>query len=63
MYELLKLRLKHIDILSKIISLQHSWIRSLYVTSNHTWKETPSYLINIYLGKKIQVSRKFRYRN
>ena len=37
--------LKNVDIPSKIIALQWSWIRRLYDNSFHEWKLIPLYLI------------------
>ena len=39
------------DILSKVISLQCSWIRRLYNNSSHSLMIIPSYLIDIYFRK------------
>ena len=38
------------DILSKVISLQCSWIKRLYDNSSHPWKIIPSYLTDTCLG-------------
>ena len=46
--------LKNVDILSKVISLQYSWIKRLYDISSHPWKTMPSYLIDTYLGKIVK---------
>ena len=46
--------LKNVDILSKVISLQCSWVKRLYDNSSHPWKIIPSYLINTYLGKNFK---------
>ena len=46
--------LKNVDILSKVISLQRSWIKRLYDNSSHPWKIIPSYLIDTYLGKNFK---------
>ena len=43
--------LKHVDISSKIISLQCSWLRKLFDENFHEWKIIPSHLINKYFGK------------
>ena len=43
--------LKHVDIYSKIISLQCSWLRKLCDKNFHEWKIIPSHLINKYFGK------------
>ena len=47
--------LKNVDILSKVISLQCSWIKRLYDNSSHPWKIIPSYLIDTYLGKNFKI--------
>ena len=39
------------DVLSKVISLQCSWIKRLYDCLSHPWKIIPSHLIDTYLGK------------
>ena len=39
------------DTLSKVITLQCSWIKRLHDNSSHPWKIIPSYLINTYLRK------------
>ena len=46
--------LKNVDILSKVISLQCSWIKRLYDNSSHPWKIIPPYLINTYLEKNFK---------
>ena len=46
--------LKHVDILSKIISLQCSWLWKLCDENFHEWKTIPSYLINKYFGKSFK---------
>ena len=43
--------LKHVDISSKSISLQCSWLRKLCDENFHEWKIIPSHLINKYFGK------------
>ena len=43
--------LNNVNILSKVISLQCSWIKRLNDNSSHLWKIIPSYLIDTYLGK------------
>ena len=43
--------LKNADVLSKVISLQCSWIKRFYDNSSHPWKIIPSHLIDTYLGK------------
>ena len=45
--------LKNVDILSKVISLQCSWVKRLY-NSSHSWKIILSHLINTYLGKNFK---------
>ena len=42
--------LKNIDISSKIISLQCSWIKKLYDNTNPSWKVIPLHLIKTNLG-------------
>ena len=46
--------LKNVDILSKVISLQCSWIKRLYDNSSHPWKIIISYLIDTYVRKKFK---------
>ena len=46
--------LKNLNFLSKVISLQCSWIKRLYDNSSHPWKIIPSYLIDTYLGKNFK---------
>ena len=46
--------LKHIDISSKIITLQCSWLRKLFDENSHEWKIIPSHLINKYFGKSFK---------
>ena len=46
--------LKHVDISSKIISLQCSWLRKLSDENFHEWKIIPSPLINKYFGKSFK---------
>ena len=43
--------LKHVDISSKIIDLQCSWLQKLCDENFHKWKIIPSHLINKYFGK------------
>ena len=43
--------LKNVDTLSKVITLQCSWLKRLHDNSSHPWKIIPSYLINTYLRK------------
>ena len=46
--------LKHVDISSKIISLQFSWFRKLCDQNFHEWKIISSHLINKYFGKSFK---------
>ena len=46
--------LKNVDILSKSISLQCSWIKLLYYNSSRPWKIMLSYLIDTYLWKSFK---------
>ena len=46
--------LKHLDISSKIISLQCSWLRKLCDENFHEWKIIPSHLISKYFGKSFK---------
>ena len=46
--------LKHVDISSKIISLQSSWLRKLCDENSHEWKKIPSHLTNKYFGKSFK---------
>ena len=46
--------MKHVDISSKIISLQCSWLRKLYDENFHEWKIIPSHLISKYFGKSFK---------
>ena len=43
------------EILSKTISLQCSWIKRLHDNSSHPWKIIPSYSIDTYLGKNFKL--------
>ena len=43
--------LKNVNILSKVISLQCSWMKRLHDHSSHPWKIIPSYLCDTYLVK------------
>ena len=38
--------LRSVDIRSKIIALQVSWLKRLYTGSNHDWKKIPTFLIH-----------------
>ena len=42
--------LKSVNIFSKIVSLQSSWIQKLYDNRFHEWKIVPLNLLNRYLG-------------
>ena len=42
--------LKNVDIFSKVVSLQCSWIKRLFDNNFHQWKLIPLYLIRQYLG-------------
>ena len=46
--------LKSVDIFSKIVSLQCSWIRRLYDENFHPWKVIPLYLIEMHFGKNFK---------
>ena len=46
--------LKNMDVLSKVISLQCSWIKILYDNSSHPWKIIPSHVTDTYLGKSLE---------
>ena len=43
--------LKNVDIFSKVVRLQCSWIKKLFDNNFHQWKLIPLYLICHYLGK------------
>ena len=47
-------RLKSVDIFSKVVSLQCSWIKRLLDNNFHQWKIIPLYLIRQYLGKNFK---------
>ena len=49
--------LKNIDIFSKVVTLQCSWIKRLFDNNFHQWKLIPLYLIVQFLGKNF----KFHY--
>ena len=57
--------LKNVDIFSKVVSLQCSWIKRLFDNNFHQWKLIPLYLIRQHLGKNfkfhsdLEVSRSF----
>ena len=44
--------MKNVDVKSKIISLQCSWVKKLYDGNNHDWKSIPLHYMNKYFGKK-----------
>ena len=46
--------LKRVDISSKIISLQCSWLQTFCDEKIHEWKIIPSHLINKYFGKSFK---------
>ena len=46
--------LKSVDIFSKIVSLQCSWIRRLYDENFHPWKVISLYLIEMYFRKNFK---------
>ena len=46
--------LKNVDIFSKVLSLQCSWIKKLFDNNFHQWKLIPIYLIHQYLGKNFK---------
>ena len=46
--------LKNVDIFSKVVSLQCSWIKRLFDNNFHQWKLIPLYLIRQYLGKNFK---------
>ena len=46
--------LKNVDIFSKVVSLQCSWIKRLFDYNFHQWKIIPLYLFRQYLGKKFK---------
>ena len=53
--------LKHVDISSKIISLQCSWLRKLCDGNFHEWKIIPSRVINKYFGKSFKFHSCFSF--
>ena len=53
--------LKHVDISSKIISLQCSWLQKLCDEDLHEWKIIPSHLINKYFGKSFKLHSCFSF--
>ena len=46
--------LKNVDVFSKIVSLQCSWIKRLFDNNFHQWKVIPLYLIRRYLGRNFE---------
>ena len=46
--------LKNVDVFSKIVSLQCSWIKRLFDNNFHQWKVIPLYLIRRYLGRNFK---------
>ena len=46
--------LKNVDIFSKVVSLQRSWIKILFDNNFYQWKLIPPYLIRQYLGKSFK---------
>ena len=46
--------LKNVDVFSKIVSLQCSWIKRLPDNNYHQWKVIPLYLIRWYLGRSFK---------
>ena len=42
---------KNVDIFSKVVRLQCSWIKRLFDNNFHQWKLVPLYLIRQYSGK------------
>ena len=46
--------LKHVDISSKITSLQCSWLQKPCDENFHEWEKIPSHLINKYFGKSLK---------
>ena len=42
---------KNVDAVSKIVSLQSSWIKMLFDNNFYQWKVIPFYLICRYLGR------------
>ena len=51
--------LKNVNIFSKFVSLQCSWIKSLFDDNFHQWKLIPLYLICQYLGKNFKFHSNF----
>ena len=46
--------LKNVDVFSKVVRLQYSWIKRLFDNNFHQWKWIPLYLIRQYLGKNFK---------
>ena len=46
--------LKSIDMFSKIVSLQSSWIRQSWYDNFHQWKKIPLYLVQKYLCRNFK---------
>ena len=46
--------LKNVDIFSKVVSLQSSWMKGLFDNNFRHWKVIPSYLIRKYLRKNFK---------
>ena len=46
--------LKNVDILTKIASIQCSWVKRLFDKNFHDWKIIPTYLIHKFLGKNFK---------
>ena len=44
--------MKNVDLKSKTIILQCSWVKKLYDGNHHDWKVIPLYFVNKYFGKK-----------
>ena len=55
--------LKSVDIFSKIVSLQCSWVRRLYDKNFHPWKVIPLYLIEMHFGKNFNFHPNLDLRN
>ena len=53
--------LKNVDVRSKIISLQCSWVKKLYDGDHHDWKIIPLYFINTYFGKNFHFHSKLSF--
>ena len=43
---------KNVDVKSKKINLQCSWVKKLYEGNHHDWKVIPLYFVNKYFGKE-----------